>query len=145
MQSRFEAHLHHILGTLRTDGSPRLSGTEARFFDGELWLGCMPGSVKAKDMRRDPRIAIHSAPLDVEMKDGDAKLSGQAVEVDDPDRIVAFLIGVGHGTADDPPDASGALAFTVDLLSATLTVVAGDHLEVSTWAEGRGTSTVEVS
>lgn len=145
VRARFEAHLHHIVGTLRADGSPRLSGTEARFFDGEIWLGCMPSSIKARDMRRDPRISLHSAPVDVEMKSGDAKVSGRAVEVTDPDRIAAFLIAVGHGSADDPPDPSEALAFTIDLSLVTLTSVAGDHLDVVTWREGRGVETVAVS
>ena len=52
VRARFEAHLHHVMGTLRADGSPRLSGTEARFFEGELYLGSMPGARKAADLLR---------------------------------------------------------------------------------------------
>jgi hypothetical protein len=37
----FEAHKHKILGTLRSDGSPRLSGIEMECFDGDVWLGMM--------------------------------------------------------------------------------------------------------
>ena len=49
----FDAHRHKVLATLRRDGSPRISGIEASFTDGELWLGMMPSSRKALDLRRD--------------------------------------------------------------------------------------------
>ena len=64
MRARFDAHRHKILGTLRADGSPRLSGIETTFKDGELWLGMMPGSRKVQDLQRDPRLALHSPPVD---------------------------------------------------------------------------------
>ena len=67
-----------MLATLRRDGSPRISGIEVTFADGQLWLGMMPDSRKALDLQRDPRFALHSAPLDADLKDGDAKISGRA-------------------------------------------------------------------
>ncbi|MEI2686611.1 MAG: hypothetical protein V9G14_10430 [Cypionkella sp.] len=84
IRGRFDAHLHHVVGTLDSSGAPRVSGTEVRIVDDDVWLGSMVNSVKVLDLRRDPRCSIHSAPLDAEMKDGDAKLSGLAVEVTDP-------------------------------------------------------------
>ncbi|MDP9221554.1 MAG: pyridoxamine 5'-phosphate oxidase family protein, partial [Actinomycetota bacterium] len=82
----FDAHRHKTLATLRSDGSPRISGIEVEFADGEVWLGMMPGSVKARDLGRDPRLALHSASDDPPEADpsswsGDAKLAGHAVEV----------------------------------------------------------------
>jgi hypothetical protein len=157
---RFESHLHHVLGTLTADGSPRLSGTEARLHDGELWLGCMPASVKARDLKRDPRFSLHSAPVDVEMTDGDAKVSGRVVEVTDQQRLKDWLTAIGHGNeqedvaangagdsaTDDGGEAalSGVLAFVCDLDAATLTKVAGDHLEIATWTPSRGLVVREV-
>src|SRR4029453_12710299 len=85
-RASFDAHKHKVLATLRRDGSPRISGIEASFADGQLWLGMRPGSRKALDLRRDPRLALHSAsvdpPEDPSGWAGDAKLSGRAVEVD---------------------------------------------------------------
>src|SRR4051812_46440735 len=77
----FEAHRHRTLATLRKDGSPRISGIEMEFADGEVWLGMMPDSLKARDLRRDPRLAVHSASEDPPADDpsawpGDAKLAG---------------------------------------------------------------------
>ena len=59
-QEFLDAHVHKTMATLRKDGSPRISGTEARFYDGDLWFGSMPNAMKARDLQRDPRFAIHS-------------------------------------------------------------------------------------
>jgi len=39
----FEAGRHKTIATLRADGSPRISGIECEFADGELRFGSMPG------------------------------------------------------------------------------------------------------
>jgi hypothetical protein len=49
-----------LAGTTRRDGSARISGVEPLVMDGDLWLSMMPGSTKARDLRRDPRILLHS-------------------------------------------------------------------------------------
>ena len=82
-----EAHVHKTLATVRADGSPRISGTEARIADGELWIGSMWDARKARDLRRDPRFALHSGSDDPPAWTGDAKLSGVAVEITDPDEV----------------------------------------------------------
>ena len=41
VRERLDAHAHKTIATLRSDGSPRISGTEARIADGELWIGSM--------------------------------------------------------------------------------------------------------
>src|SRR3990170_2734142 len=80
-----DAHVHKTLATLRRDGSPRISGTEVVFADGELWFGSMWKAVKALDLRRDPRFALHSGSEVPESGwEGDAKLAGPALEVEDP-------------------------------------------------------------
>lgn len=79
---RFAAHRHHVLATLRRDGSPRVSGTEVTLLDGELWLGSMWMARKAADLRRDPRCAVHAHTGDGSMDDGDAKLDAVAEELE---------------------------------------------------------------
>jgi hypothetical protein len=131
-RAAFDAHKHKVLATLRRDGSPRISGIEATFTDGELRLGMMPGSRKALDLRRDPRLALHSAsvdpPDDPTTWPGDAKLSGRAVEVDDP----ALLQQLGAG--------EGAHLFRVDITELVHTRVGdpADHLMIEVWQEGKG-------
>jgi hypothetical protein len=134
VQALFDAHRHKLLATLRRDGSPRISGIEASVTDGELWLGMMPGSRKALDLRRDPRLALHSAsmdpPDDPTTWAGDAKVAGRAIEVDDP----ALLARLGAGD-----DAGTAHLFRVDLTEVVLTRVGdpADHLVIELWQPGR--------
>ena len=80
-RERLDAHAHKTIATLRRDGSPRISGTEAVFEDGELWIGSMWRALKALDLQRDPRFALHSASEDPNVWSGDAKLAGTAEEV----------------------------------------------------------------
>src|SRR5580700_2032470 len=79
----FDRHRHKTIATLRADGSPRISGIEVAFEDGELTFGSMPNARKGADLGRDPRFALHSATIDpVEGAEaqwpGDAKISGWA-------------------------------------------------------------------
>ena len=48
-----------MAGTIRRDGSPRISGVEPLVMDGDLWLSMMSASAKARDLGRDPRILLH--------------------------------------------------------------------------------------
>jgi Pyridoxamine 5'-phosphate oxidase len=124
----FGVRRHKTLATLRRDGSPRISGIEAQFADGEVWLGMMPGSLKAADLRRDPRLALHSPTQDPPEEDpgawpGEAKLAGRATEVADPQR---------------PDQASHR--FRVEVTEVVLTRVGepADHLVIESWHQGRG-------
>ena len=72
------------MATLRRDGSPRISGTEVQFAGDELRIGSMPRAVKADDLGRDPRVAIHGPTHDPAKSGawrGEAKIAGRAVEV----------------------------------------------------------------
>ncbi len=105
MRALFDAHRHKTIATLRADGSPRISGIEAAFVDGELVFGSMPNARKGADLRRDPRSALHSATVDpVEGSEalwpGEAKISGRAIaanaEGPDGDRFHADIAEVVH-------------------------------------------------
>jgi Pyridoxamine 5'-phosphate oxidase len=75
-----DAHAHKTLATVRRDGSPRISGTECEIVDGELQFGSMWRSMKALDLLRDPRFALHSASEDPPGWPGDAKIAGTVSE-----------------------------------------------------------------
>lgn len=81
VRDRFEFTKHHVIATLRGSGAPRTSGTEVEFHGDHLMIGSMLGAVKALDLQRDPRYALHSNPDDGSMDAGDAKISGRATEV----------------------------------------------------------------
>lgn len=136
-----DAHQHKTLATLRRDGSPRISGTEAAFVDGELWWGSMWKAVKALDLRRDPRFALHSGSDDPPAWKGDAKISGRAVEVDDPEAMAALVRAQGH----EPENLGRSHLFRADIAEVALVRLAetGDRLVIESWAEGRGLRRVE--
>ncbi len=103
----FDAGRHKSIATLRADGSPRISGIETAFEDGQLTFGSMPNARKGADLRRDPRFALHSATVDpVEGMEaqwpGEAKLSGRAIaagpttEPSSSDRFRADIAAVVH-------------------------------------------------
>lgn len=121
LRKRFDAYKHKTMATLRKDGSPRISGIEVEFRDGEVVLGMMPGSLKAKDVLRDPRVAIHSGtedPVEEAKVVIDAKLSGVAIEV----------------------PADGHHAFNIDVKEAVVISLGdpADHLVIETWRDGKG-------
>jgi len=90
VRASLDAHTHKTLATLRRDGSPRISGTETNFVDGELWIGSMWQALKARDLQRDPRFALHSGSDDPPEWSGDAKLAGIAEEITDPELVSAI-------------------------------------------------------
>jgi hypothetical protein len=83
VKARLQARTHHTLATLRNDGAPRISGTECRFADGELWIGSMWQALNAKDLLRDPRYALHAGTDDPPAWTGDAKVAGLAHAITD--------------------------------------------------------------
>src|SRR5690242_4799160 len=112
VRALFDAHRHKTIATLRADGSPRISGIEAVFEDGELVMGSMPNARKGADLRRDPRFALHSATVDpVEGAEaqwpGEAKVSGRVIaaaavaEGTDGDRFHADIAAVVHTHLND--------------------------------------------
>ncbi|HEX2089089.1 MAG TPA: pyridoxamine 5'-phosphate oxidase family protein [Actinomycetota bacterium] len=131
-RSFFGAHKHHTLATLRQDGSPRISGTEVQFADGELWLGSMWRSAKALDLLRDPRFALHSASEDPPKWNGDARISGRMEEVNDPPAREARL--------GDEAAPGKAHLFRADVTEVMVVQLGEpkDHLIVESWRPGRG-------
>lgn len=129
VQRCFGVRKHCTLATLRRDGSPRISGIEVSFDDGELSVGMMPHSLKALDLKRDARLALHSPTQDPPDDEpsawlGEAKIAGRAAEVADP-------------------EGDEAHRFAIDVTEVVLTTVAdsGDHLLIRSWHPDRGLET----
>ena len=79
----FERHGMALVGTLRRDGSPRISCVLPYVLDGELLLGMMWQSRKAVDLKRDSRLVLHN-PISTNQGDEvEVSLRGRAVEIDD--------------------------------------------------------------
>ncbi len=126
--ARFAANRHHVLATVRGDGSPRLSGTEVDFGDGELRIGMMASAHKLGDLRRDDRVELHSAPLEDDLATGDAKLSGSLIPIE--------------SWFDDEIDGH---PFALRMRRVSLVRVDGEELKFTIWAPGLPARTVRRS
>jgi Pyridoxamine 5'-phosphate oxidase len=122
----FDSNKHKTMATLRRDGSPRISGIELIFEGGELLFGSMWKGVKALDLQRDPRFAIHSAS-DGDDFQGDAKIAGTAEEI-------------------EPEEGERMHLFRADVTELVLISLGGDppdHMLVESWHPGRGVTTLK--
>jgi hypothetical protein len=129
VRARFDAGTNKTIATLRRDGAPRISATELKFENGEVTFGMMGGSLKLLDVRRDPRIAVHSPTIEPPADEaekwlGDAKLAGKAVELPEP--------------ADSPVPGAGYFRIDVTEVSLTYVGVPADHLVIESWDSARG-------
>jgi hypothetical protein len=94
----------------------------------EVTLGKMSGSMKLLDVRRDPRVALHSPTLEPPKDDpssgpGDAKMGGSLMEIAPP--LDSLYEGAGF--------------FKLDIAEVVLTYVGtlADHLVIESWDPGR--------
>jgi hypothetical protein len=123
VRATFAIRKHATMATTTRDGAPRISGTEIDFGDdGEIYLGMMPDTRRAADLRRDPRVAIHCPTEDAPEGDpqrwlGDGKIAAHVVEVE-PDR------------------------FRLDIDTVVLTRVVSNFLEITTWQAATGTTKI---
>ena len=132
VKTLFDAHKHKTMATLRKDGGPRISGTETTFRDGELFIGSMWQAVKARDLQRDPRFAIHSATFDPDDDwPGEAKVAGTAHEIVDEATVKDLN---GEAAANGPSH-----LFRLELTEASVVHVEDQkYLVVDVWTEAGG-------
>lgn len=126
----FDAGRHKTIATVRADGSPRISGIECEFTEGDLRFGSMTGSRKGADLGRDPRFALHGPtvhPEEGKERDwpGEAKIAGRAIPV---------ATGEGDGEM-----------FVADIAEVVITGLDEEatKLVVESWTPGRGLRRVE--
>jgi len=138
----FDANKHKTIATIRADGSPRVSGTEAEFWDGDIWWGSMPGSRKGADLKRDPRFALHSATVDPELTLGDAKIAGRVVlaTADEFQRYAKHVSETNEQVPEGEFD-----AFRADVTEVVVIRIGepADHLLIEMWHEGKGARTIK--
>jgi hypothetical protein len=132
----FEAGRHKTIATLRADGSPRISGIECEFAEGQLRFGSMPGARKGADLTRDPRFALHGPvvhPVDGREAEwpGEAKVSGRAI--------------LAGAVAAEPGAAPAGDQFHADITEVVITRLNPEAtmLVIESWTPQRGLRVVE--
>ena len=133
----FDAGRHKTIATLRADGSPRISGIECEFTDGDLRFGSMTGALKGADLKRDPRFALHGPtfhPEEGKESDwpGEAKIAGRAVPA-------------GPVTPDKAGEQPDGEMFVADITEVAITGLDAEatKLVVESWTPERGLRRVE--
>jgi hypothetical protein len=138
VRESFDARVHKTIATLRLDGSPRISGIEAFFAEGDLWFGSMWEGRKALDLRRDPRFALHSGTADPPEWEGDAKVAGRAEEVDDERKRTLY-----EARGAETPGTFHLFRADIDEAVVVALNDARDKLVIEHWHPGRGVGRVE--
>jgi hypothetical protein len=133
----FDGGRHKTIATLRADGSPRISGIECEFTDGDLRFGSMTGARKGADLERDPRFALHGPAFHPEEgKEGDwpgeAKIAGRAIPIGP----------VATDGATEEPDGQMFVADITEVVITGLNTEA-TRLVVESWTPEHGLRRVE--
>lgn len=133
----FDAGRHKTIATLRADGSPRISGIECEFVDGDLRFGSMTRARKGADLKRDPRFALHGPTFHPEAGKesdwpGEAKIAGRAIPV-------------GPLTAHEASEQQDGEMFVADIAEVVITRLnpEGTKLVVESWTPERGLRSID--
>ncbi len=128
-------------GTIRRDGTPRISPVEAHVVGGELVLVMIRGTLKARDVLRDPRVVLNTPVTDPSDPEAEVKLRGRLVEIEDGDlreAIVARLEAASGWRADPSWH-----VFSLDLDDAAHIAWKDGVMTMSRWTPERGVERVE--
>ncbi len=134
-----------MLGTLRSDGFPRISPVEPGIFEGLLLLVGMPGTTKFRDLGRDPRFCLHTATVDPYVGEGDVKLWGEVRNEQDKDLHARFA---DHLFTETGMDLRGQVFdpfYVADLTGGSSVQFAEGQLTVTIWKPGLGERAVPKS
>lgn len=135
VRTGLESGPYALLGSIRSDGFPRISGVIVTFSDDQLWVGMPADSIKTGDLTREPRMSLHSAVSASPTAQGDVKLHGLAVVVDEDDAEFAdFVAALGRQVR-----LGSLIVFRIDLQDAAqvrLSEARDRHL-IESWRAGR--------
>ncbi len=131
-QERFDKWGLCLVGTIRRDGTPRISPVEPLVAHGSLYLGMMWRSKKALDLLRDPRCLVHSIISDKAGTEGEFKVRGPAVEISDLDERERYCQALYEKIKWRPEEPEFHL-FALDIESAAFVRFENDDKKVTVW------------
>lgn len=130
-----------LLGTIRADGSPRVSPVEVSLPRDRLLFGCMPGSAKVADLERDPRCCLLTALADRFDDAGEGKVFGSAhlVDAEEAPGLLREMLGLRSKHPRDgvpppePEDFGDSPVFEVLITSAAWQSLDGESWVTRSW------------
>jgi hypothetical protein len=135
VRAGLESGPYALLGSVRSDGHPRISGVIVTFTDDELWVGMPATSIKIGDLERQPKMSLHSSVSASPTAQGDVKLHGLAIPVrEDEPGFAQYVAAIGR---DVPPGM--VKLFRIDVVDAAqvrLSEARDRHL-IESWRAGQ--------
>ncbi len=136
-RERFDATGLCLVGTLRSDGWPRISPVEPLILNGQLYLGMMPGSTKSRDLARDSRCLVHSTVSDKDGSEGEVKLYGQARRIVDDVEVEQYCVALEQATGWRPKGIDDLDLWLVYVGKGAYVRFDGSYQHFATWEPGR--------
>ncbi len=130
-KAQFEQSGVALIGTLRKDGSPRISCVEPCILDGDLYLGMMWQSYKALDLLHDPRLVLHNTICTSTGDEVEFSLRGRAIEIRDSEMRRRYR---SERTSWQEPHFH---LFSLDIESASLVEYGHGEQSLKVWPSGR--------
>ncbi len=130
-----------LAGTIRRDGTPRISPVETHFVDGHLVVAMEVGTHKARDVLRDPRLVLNAPISDPEDPGAEFKLRGRAVPVAAGPLRAAVAETFERVSGWRPPP--GWHVFSIDPEDAAYIAWHEGEMTMERWRRGRGVEHVE--
>jgi hypothetical protein len=125
-----------LLATIRTDGAPRISPMEPRLFEDDLWLVGMPNTAKFRDLAHNPRFELHTATIDPNVSEGDAKVWGLVEHVNDEALHQRFAEELFDEIGLDLRGQRFDQFLRAVINGASSVSFADGHLDITTWRRG---------
>jgi hypothetical protein len=121
------------VGTIRADGSPRISNVQPAVVSDRLYLGMMWMSTKARDLLRDPRLVLRNPVCTNEGDEREITLRGRAISVTDRETRATFVEAVAATTTWAEPRFH---LFAVDIETCSIVAYGGGRQHVRLWPDG---------
>ena len=125
-----------LVGTIRRDGTPRISPVEARIVRGQLAMAMIPGTLKARDLLRDPRLTAVAPVVHPDDPNAEFKLRGRAIPIDDTAFCDAVATAIEEGSGWRPPPDWHFIA--IGLESAAFMAWSGGIMDMLRWTPWEG-------
>ena len=125
-----------LVGTIRHDGTPRISPVEAHIVQGHLMLVMISGTLTARDLLRDPRILLNSPITHPDDPNSEFKLRGRAVDIQDQVLREATAGAIKAASGWRPPE--GWHFFSIDIEDAAFIAWEGGVMQLTRWNRYRG-------
>jgi Pyridoxamine 5'-phosphate oxidase len=132
-----------FVGTIRRDGTPRISPVEANVVGDHLMLVLMAGTLKVGDLVRDPRVVLNAPIRSAGDPGAELKVRGRMIEITDQEQRDATADAIKAVSGWRPPPEWHF--FAVDLEDVALIGWESGAMDMTRWTPHAGIDRVRRS